>query len=92
MTQQRCALAYYLLRRVLIIKGKNNPRVNVKTDLIKFDRIFVECGIETENRAQRKDYRSFCYDVLKNWEIQGFITSFTIVKKRSSEYGVVIET
>lgn len=60
-------------------------------DVILFDAVFKAIGAETDNRAQDKRNRDFCFSVLDYWKATNFIETYNTQTKGKKITGVVIK-
>lgn len=74
----RDALRQYNKRRQkeTDLEAKPLAAFRKKSRVILFDTIFTETGTATENRAQTKDNRDFCFSVLDYWQVTGLIKGY----------------
>ena len=91
MTPDRQAITGYLLRQIAWIKyDRNRKATNPRSDVIKFDTIFADVGIDTSSRTNANRQRDFVYSVLDYEAAAGYITGYERLTKGRSIYGVKI--
>ena len=91
MTEQRQAMTGYLLRRIAIMKHDKKNKVQLQSNVIKFDTLFSETGTSTTDRKQTMLNRNFCFDVLDFWKVSGFIKNYRKQEKGRSVTGIIID-
>ena len=70
-------------------RRKREPELEAKplaafrkqSPVILFDTLFAEAGTATDNRAQAKDNRDYCFSVLEYWQATGLIKGYTEQRK-----------
>lgn len=87
-TDESIVIKNYLLRRIELMM---NPRNNIKSNIIKFDTIVTECGLEG-NRTQIKRYRDrFIFPILDSLKAKQYIKGYTVIKEGRRLDGIAID-
>lgn len=80
-SEKRIAVKGYLLRRVAVMKADKKNKSQKQSNIILFDSLFEETGIQNNSRTAR-NIKEYCYQVLDYWKITGFIKNYN---KRESK-------
>ena len=93
-TEQTLKLKFYLLERILKIKGshdpKRNKRVRKLNNSILFETIYRQCGLADATRRQKQEARKNITQILDHFVSQNFIKNYEIVKQDSSFFSISI--
>lgn len=92
MTPTRQAMTGYILRRIEVLKRdrKNKKKQQKQSDIIRFDALFRDVGLEDQDRNRAKENRKFCYQVLDFFTGIDRIKGYEEQKKGRSITGVKI--
>ena len=64
MTPTRQAMTGYIIRRIEVMKRDRKNKKKHQSDIIKFDTLFTDVGLEEQSRDRASENRKFCYQVL----------------------------
>ena len=64
MTTPRQAMAGYIIRRIEVMKRDRKNKKKQQSDIIRFDTLFTDVGLEEQSRDRASENRKFCYQVL----------------------------
>ena len=76
----RIAVKGNLLRRISIMKGKKHIKQKW-SDIISFDTVFTETGLETMSRDKRSTIISYIRQCLDYWKALDYITDYNLKRK-----------
>lgn len=93
-TEQTLKLKFYLLERILKIKGSNDPKRNKRVrklnNSILFETIYRQCGLSDAEEWQKQDARKNIVQILDHFVSQNFIKNYEIVKQDATFYSISI--
>lgn len=90
MTPTRQAMTGYIIRRIEVMKRDRKNKKKHQSDIIKFDTLFTDVGLEDQDRNRAKENRKFCYQVLDFFTGIDHIKGYEEQKKGRSITGVKI--
>ena len=93
-TVQTITLKAYLLERILKIKGSlssNRKRVQKLHNIILFDSVFFKCGLASEERNRKAEFRNVISKILIHFVDKNLISSFQFTKKNGKFYSILID-
>lgn len=91
MSADRQAITGYLLRQIAWIKyDRNHKRSNPRSDVISFETLFIDVGIDTTSRTITNRHRDFIFEVLDYEKTVGNISGYTKQIKGRTITGVKI--
>lgn len=93
-TEQTLKLKFYLLERILKIKGSNDPKRNKRVrklnNSILFETIYRQCGLADATKRQKQEARKNITQILDHFVSQHFIKNYEIIKQDASFYSISI--
>lgn len=94
-TAQTITIKGYLVARILKIKGSHaenrNKRVRKLNKTILFDTLFSQCGLDSDSKWQRQEYRKTITEILNHFIEEHFIKSYNFTKKDGKFYSIEID-
>ena len=90
MTTTRQAMTGYIIRRIEILKRDRRNNKKQQSDIIRFDTLFNDVGLENQDRNRAKENRKFCYQYLDYLTAIKSIKGYEEQKKGRSITGVKI--
>lgn len=93
-TVQNLKLNYYLLERILKIKGSNDAkrkkRVHQLSNSILFDTVFSQCGLQDADKWQKQDFRKAISGILDHFVSEDFIDGYEFNKSGKKFHSISI--
>jgi hypothetical protein len=92
-TEQTVTLKFYLLERILKIKGSNNEnRKNVIKlhNTILLDTLYTNCGLSDDGKNRKSEYRQNISQILSYFKKFDFISEYEFVKDGDKFFGIKI--
>lgn len=87
MTDNALIARNYIISRIEAMKNTKNK---IKSDRIRMDKLFKECGFTTKNRSQKKRIREMIFSILDDLKDNEYISEWKKIKKGSSIESVKI--
>lgn len=85
----RIAIKGNLLRSIQIMKGKKRNKQEW-SNIIAFDTLFAEIGLEDATRNRKKEMRNYAFSCFDYWKAEGFIAGYQVRTKGKAITGVEI--
>lgn len=81
MTTHRQAMTGYIIRRIEVMKRDRKNKKKQQSDIIRFDTLFNDVGLEDQDRNRAKENRKFCYQVLDYFMAIKYIKGYEVQKE-----------
>lgn len=75
-TETRTAIRNYMLRRIKIMQHDAQNKNPQQSNIILFDTLFREAGIDTTSRESNRRNRDYAFNCLEYWKAAGFISDY----------------